>query len=698
MAGLAVAFFFLGAVLVFWLYGRAELESAPLRLRRLLGTLRLIALLALTFIFTRPTITLRSDVMVAPRFPVLLDLSKSMQRADSLFRRDTGAGIRSWTNDLCKAIEARGGQAQLIPFDSEVRKPSSVGKGFTGVLTDPASALEYVRQLPYKRDVRAVIFLSDGLRNHGQDPTSSHFTLPWPVHTICFGDTAPQKDLRLEELDVKRIQYVGQEMVVRFSYQASNCAESSALVSLMINGKRVSTQNAILAAFGRTTQSEFRYTGAQAGELQIAVEFDGLHGEVSKTNNRLSSTVSILEKRKTIQLLAPNPSLDYRFLKGIMIQCPDMALTDTVFSSSKDAVYEPLDKALGWDSINLVILLDAGREQLAGAVETYVRDGGSVLFVGHLPTQEAWRPLMPFAQAGEPLLGDWHGVRMTETGHMNKITCGTGDLESFWIQVPPLTDVYKNHDPGPGTVVLLETIHGRVPVVAVRPYGKGITAFFFGHDVWKWHFAEAGGLADTLSKTQTQQFWERFITFMANSRERRRFRIIPLKSEWLLGEDVRWIAEIYDETFQPLKQVEMEMNIQAPGRSPLHLRFTEDADNIYRHGFRPVISGLHSFCVIANRQGVKVDSVNGVFHVLENDLEYSRPAPDTEWMRRLARVSGGQSYSVNQASELLQALNYDGELRENVQTLEPWRHWIALLFIVAALSAEWWIRKRRRME
>jgi hypothetical protein len=82
-------------------------------------------------------------------------------------------------------------------------------------------------------------------------------------------------------------------------------------------------------------------------------------------------------------------------------------------------------------------------------------------------------------------------------------------------------------------------------------------------------------------------------------------------------------------------------------------------------------------------------------HVLSEDaLEFVNLASDPEYLRRIARASGGHYLSIEQIDELPRLLrevrNEDSQLARTPIYSSP----LLLAFVLACLSAEWALRKR----
>ncbi len=86
--------------------------------------------------------------------------------------------------------------------------------------------------------------------------------------------------------------------------------------------------------------------------------------------------------------------------------------------------------------------------------------------------------------------------------------------------------------------------------------------------------------------------------------------------------------------------------------------------------------------------------LRGLFKVLPPETgELDNLATDWERMKEIADKSGGQMYSANQASELIERLNSRRATRERIMDRPFWQSWWLLIPLLSLLTAEWLLRK-----
>ena len=242
--------------------------------------------------------------------------------------------------------------------------------------------------------------------------------------------------------------------------------------------------------------------------------------------------------------------------------------------------------------------------------------------------------------------------------------------------------------PKPGSEVLLES--GGAPVVAWGMHAGGRVIAVCGSGFWRLDFAAAG--AGETPET-IRQFWRNAVKWLAEARPGGRVRVAPERPVYRSGEEVAVHVTVFDELMRPLPGAEVTAGV--PGRSRQALQ--PQGDGRHRGAWTGLGVGIHTVTAEARWKGERVGRDSVEFVVDAYSLESSDVRADHSLLRRMAAVSGGEFLTAEAWSAAVQRLETPPRLVSETARFEPWgRPWV-LAVLVAALAAEWVLRKRGGM-
>ncbi|MEC7555526.1 MAG: hypothetical protein VYA32_00030, partial [Planctomycetota bacterium] len=314
--------------MIIWSYPR-RLRTVSPGAARLLLLLRLAVVLVLAFTMFRPSLQLIEPDSRPRVLAVVMDRSKSMGVADAAggkTRREalveTVAVHRDQLEEVDGNIEVRffDFDKELVPLElSRDRWPKTET---TGDQTAMGSVLEKVFQEARNQQISGVILMGDGAQRaiapFDLDPRRVARLLGdqgLRVYTVPFGASGASDnslDVAVDDLLVDRVVFENKAVIVRARVRLMGAANRDVTVRLKVEdrtGRTVGQSGPMVQPppTGRTSpirritttqnedvrQIELSFVPTRAGEFKIAVEADGLPGEVRQTNNLRRSLISV---------------------------------------------------------------------------------------------------------------------------------------------------------------------------------------------------------------------------------------------------------------------------------------------------------------------------------------------------------------------------------------------------------------------
>ena len=561
-------------------------------------------------------------------------------------------------------------------------------------------------------EVSAILLLSDGAHNSGADPVAVAEELGMPVYAVGIGAQSEQpRDIQVLSAEAPAAAFVGQPFPVRVEVRGWGAGEPVTL-RLSENGRELAAVEAAIPPGGQPGSFELQHVPEAAGPRLYEVSLPALAGEFTRANNRLLLPVTVQRDRVRVEILAGAPGPELTFPLRALQADSTLAVNAAVLRNESE-FYEIGSFAAMAERIaaaDVLFLVDPPRlllDRLAGAIARHLEGGsGLLMVVGPREPRGLGRRLTggslaaPVGPARGGIGGRARGSAVTSAGSNHPILLvGSGALganrseprdlsASTWPRLPPIAGLVPGLKPKPGSEVLLHS--GGIPVVAWGMHAGGRVIAACGSGFWRLDFAAAG--AGETPET-IREFWRNAVKWLAEAGTGGRVRVAPERPVYRSGEEVAVYVTVFDELMRPLPGAEVTAAVA--GRSPQALQ--PQRDGRHRGAWTGLGVGPHTVTAAARWNGETVGRDSVRFVVDAYSLESSDVRPDHRLLRRVAAASGGEFLTAEDWNAALERLETPPRLISETTRFEPWgRSWV-LAVLVAALAAEWVLRKRGGM-
>jgi hypothetical protein len=159
------------------------------------------------------------------------------------------------------------------------------------------------------------------------------------------------------------------------------------------------------------------------------------------------------------------------------------------------------------------------------------------------------------------------------------------------------------------------------------------------------------------------------------------------------GSSVLFTAQVFDELLQP--QEGYAVAVELDNGHTIAMR--DVGDGLYKGVYTGAPAGEYSYSVTAEFDGASVGRETGRFVVEKHSVEWSDIRANSALLGELARESGGASFNIDDADQLLRDWTLRQTVVEQRWDIRFWGSWEPLFFIAFLLAAEWLLRKRLGM-
>ena len=103
--------------------------------------------------------------------------------------------------------------------------------------TDISDALKTFKKNYYKKNVGAVILLSDGICNKSYSPEQDIESYPFPIYTVTLGDTTNYPDIYIKDIHYNKTAPTNTIIPIRLTTNANNCRNKSMNIKVFVNNE-----------------------------------------------------------------------------------------------------------------------------------------------------------------------------------------------------------------------------------------------------------------------------------------------------------------------------------------------------------------------------------------------------------------------------------------------------------------------------
>jgi hypothetical protein len=686
-------------VLSLWSYGFA-VPPLPARARRVLPSLRAVALLALIWLLAQPVLD-RARAGRAAQIVVLLDRSRSM---DLPVGPGSSAGR---ADEAARAVEGITGgwrgraRVRVVPFAARLGGDSArVGSGATAL----GDALEALPLAPEGQELDGVVVVSDGVVNAGADPVAAARSLGVPVHTVIVG-TGGGVDRAVSEVEASTTARVGEATPVRVRVSSSEPRGVGLVVTLREGARELARRTVASPGPGAEATVEFRVTPTRAGLAVWTARVDSLAGEASHANDARQVAVEVSPGRLGVIVVTTGLNWDVAFLRRALLGDPGVRLLTLAPGPGgwRELESGRARGALAPEDLRgqAAVVLDAvGPGDLGPevdqALEAFVRGGGGLLALGGsgpgLARFRSGRLGAQLAFATDPARVV-AGASPEPTPEANELLAWDDDAargERAWRAAAPLTDPTPVV-PGAGDRVLIAARGGGPPLLIARRVGRGQAVFVNGTGIWRWSLSPH----DDLGAERGRRLWRRLARWLAEPVQGEPLRVKP--ERWLTarGEVVRLFASLQSPDFKPVPGATLQGEAQDESGRAARLTFVARTPGSYVATVEDPAPGRYRVSVRATKGGVELGRATSEFAVDRWSLEEARAEPDTAALAAIATASGGSATTAGAAGAWARGMPARAIARGRSETHRLWESPWAFALIVGCLSIEWaWRRKR----
>jgi hypothetical protein len=629
---------------------------------------------------------------------------RTTNRKDELLRVLDSGPVRDLTGRAETRYYAFGGTSK--PMTSAI--PDSLPLNEDG--TDISAALRLLSTEREHQNIQAVLLVTDGAYNLGQNPVYETEPLGVPIFTIGIGDSSEQKDVLVTRVVANDLVYSETQAPVDVTVKSSGYDGENLEVLLKEGTRELDRKTIVLGSGTREYPAHLSYTPQGEGLKKYTVSISSLPGELTSGNNRKSFFAKVLKSKLRVLIVAGTPSPDLSIIKQTLAE--DTNLDVQSFTQKiPGGFYEGTVSSQPLDSADCIVLIGFPTSSTNGATldlvtSRIVQRGKPVLFINGKTVDygklQALTSILPFTALGIAMAEDYVFFQPSDAQRLNPILAlSQSEGLSAWNRLPPIFKTQTSFKAKPEATVLgFPRVRGIVlsePLILTRNVNKQKSLTVLGYGLWRWRLMTQG-------TPETEQLLSEFLSnsirWLTTHEDSRPVKVSTTKESYTQGEPVEFVGQVYDAAMQPVDNEQLRVMVrQAEKEAETVLR--PIGNGRYEGSIDGLGEGDYTFKASAQTDGRQLGEDNGRFTVGELNLEFQDTRMNSTLLRQIAQRTGGRYYTPDELASLVQDIvtqpSFSSRESVRTRTFELWNWQYSLAAIILLFGAEWFIRKRSGM-
>ena len=669
-----------GVVFSFALYYRQKYFSSLAKwVFYLLLFLRFSLGFLLAFLLFNPLLNYTKTITEKPVVVVLQDNSSSiLANADSLFiKNEFETKLKQELDEISTQFDVK-----KHLFGTEVL--DSLKVDYSSKTTNISAAMHTVADKYYNQNVAAVVLLTDGIYNEGENPLYANQMLNAPIFTVALGDTIPKKDQSIQEVTHNKVAFLGNQFPVNVRTMAQKLNGKNAVLSIKHDGKTIAEQKIAITDDTFLSDYTFLLEAKEVGIQSYKAELSEIKGEYTLANNAQTFYVEVLDSKQKILLLAAAPH-------------PDIAAIRSAIEANKnyEVIYKTIDSYTADNTpYDAIILHSLPAKQNDKLKSVFASKASLFLVLGNQTDFNALASSLPGINLSNSRSFSSASPKLNTAFSLFKVE---DDLQNYFNDLPPLSvpflkeyNINKQH-------VLAHQKIGNVatnqPLMGFYRLNQRKVAYILGEGLWRWKIHDF-----KLNKNHKHfnALLSKSIQYLSTKEDKSFFRTYVDKTNFTENETVKIKAEFYNKAYEPVTEPEVKLSIKNSKGEEFSFVFSKQ-NNAYLASVSGLKPGNYTFTANTEFNGEKFTK-EGMFSVQELKQELLNTVANHRLLYQLSTESSGQLIypkgmeglsTFFEEKERFPDVLYTKNTTESVINLK----WIFGLLIALA-GLEWFIRKR----
>jgi len=649
--------FIVAALFSYVLYRSSDFEK---KWAILLSVLRFCTVFLLCFFLLKPVINLEIVEKEKPIIIFGIDNSASMLRAsDSLFLQN------QLIANLSQFSESNLNDFQFQTYVFGESTKLSQDPDFTNKKTNISQFIQEISDVYSGKNLSALVLVSDGLYNYGKNPNYINFDVNCPVYTLAVGDTAKNKDLKINHVFNNDLAFLGNMFPINVSVQSQFFQDKKTKINLFKEGKLLDSKDVFFQNIEETKTISFNVLADKKGIQEYQISITPFKEEKNTENNNSTVYIEVLESKQKLLLISD-------------IVHPDISAISKAISSNDN--YElTISTKDGFDGsysdYNLIIAYQTNIEFSDVPVWYFYGESSSASTLDWFTFNKS-----TLIEEASPVFNDFSLFSLSE------------DWDVWLKQLPPIYVPLGNYSSS-GQSIFTQSLKGIELEKPLFVFSNEVgirQSVFIGEGIWRWRLYE---YKKNKNHLLFDELIQKSIQYLVLKDDKRPFRL-KAKNKIYNNENLLLELDLYDSNYDLVNDVDVSLVLKDESNNEFDFLFDKN-QNSYELNIDKLEVGNYTYTAQAKR-GTNSYKQEGSLKVIPLQLEFLDDQNNHEVLQELSNKNNGKFFYLNQLSFLLEELRNleKTSVLYSKKTFTELIHskWISVLLFVF-LSLEWIIRK-----
>jgi hypothetical protein len=680
----------------------------------ILITLRSLGLILLLFILFQPSLVKSSSRIYEPKLAVLIDNSVSNGLVDSKFNRKEV--VNQFINNF--KFQEFNDNVTFYSFAGSTRKFNNFANDsldFSGQTTDLQQVLQRVKFDSKDNNYQAIMLISDGAINSGNNPLYSIDNLYTPIFTVGIGDSVPPKDISVISLISNEVAFIETPTDVFVNITSNGFEQKEVSIGLYENDILLEETNLKISNEQKDYSYKFIYTPLKDGIQKLTVRVKPLDNEYTTKNNSADAFIKIIKNKRIISIFASSPSPDLSLINQYLSVDKEVKINQFIQKNGPEFYIQPTQSLI--NETQLFILIGFPNKQTPEAILSLLSQelskGKPLLFIAgnqldfnKLSKLSQFLPFDVISSSNREFTVWVDPVEDAVDNPLLRIE-GIADSKLLWENLTPVFKTETFVNPKIESKVLatskIENVKFNEPMILIREVQGNRSVAIMAYNLYRWKLS---GFAKELVKGNSDQidlfnvFMNNSIRWLSVSNIEKQLIVKTNKKHYSTSEQIEFKGNVWDNSMNPIENARITIKLSKKNFEK-NFELPALGNGVYFTKISPLPKGDYRFKaeVTVNNKFLSTDE--GYFVVGAENFEYIDIAMNKKLLFSLSENSGGVFFTPDEYSKIPDKIKKLKTFVPSTKTIkinvEFWNHWTLLLLSILLFSSEWFIRKRLSM-
>lgn len=645
-----------------------------------LKSLRFLSILIIGFFLLSPYIKLTEQTIEQASILLVQDNSKSI----ALAGKENIDELLTINNKISSDLSQKFNVERFL-FDDEIYKSDSIS--LSGKSTNLGNAIEKLQSLYENKNIGAMILLSDGVYNKGNNPVYEINNNSENIYTVLLGDTVSRKDALIGEVRHNKSVYFGNYFPVQVQVESHNLKGDTSVIKLMKNDSVIEEQEIVYNTDDFYKKYLFNVNADEKELLKYNLVLEKAENEDYTSNNYKPVVVEVIDSKIKIALISNAPHPDIGALK-------EAAEMDINFEFTQ---YRAKDVGnINIEETKLIIFHQLpGTGVLPTSFYSKVQKAkiSRLYVIGNKTNLSRYNKMQP----GISIFQNKNSIDEAKATYNDKFTLFTlnNDVKEFIKQTPPLVTPFGNYKVSAEGELLftqsINTIQTDKPLIYLGNRNNIKEGIICGEGIWKWRMTDYR-LSGNFENFDLMM--NKIYRYLSITKEKSRFNVTA-KKVYSEHQSVIFDAELYNELYEPINYPTIDLQIKNNNGDIYDFVFNKTTD-AYRINTGSFNEGDYTYKASVTVND-KIFTQEGIFSVVPLNIEAENLEADVNTLYKLSHKSGGKLYKKEEINVMINDILSNPDILSvsysNTTLSDLINKYFILFIIISLLAIEWFLRK-----